>query len=354
MIGKIVGTQFAQAKAKGIETGSVLNIMHDKENKFNTNALAVYLEDERLGYIGEADEIFKLDRDQFPIQAEVLDFMIKTEEETKFKKHEVGTLVSCSFEIKEIGGLKMSNNIKSFNEEGVIINFDEEPHTYTYNDVVLTGATTFIKKYIVPFESSTMINNCARSWDLPKTLIQKAWELNRDATSTFGTGIHKALQFEDLYRAYYKKSGDRCFTIKHPVLSKIVSDFFLFHESLGFKGTVFPEALISDVENQSCALADRILVTDNKNKICRLQDYKVNHSFDSSGKVNFRNLPEEINLPTSKLSKLSLQLKEQARMLEKSGWTVEAFDGFVFSDKWYHYEADTLEGFNILEGTFSK
>ena len=86
---------------------------------------------------------------------------------------------------------------------------------------------------------------------------------------------------------------------------------------------------------------------------CRLQDYKVNHSFNDKGKVTFKNLPSEINLPSTKLSKLSLQLKTQAYMLEKQGWIVEGFDGFVFNGKWEYYEANTLDGLNILTGEFN-
>ena len=72
--------------------------------------------------------------------------------------------------------------------------------------------------------------------------IKKAWELNRDATATFGTGIHKALKFEDLYRNYRKPKDDtRCSTIKHPLIVKIANDFFGFYDSLGLKEKSFPK-----------------------------------------------------------------------------------------------------------------
>jgi cobyrinic acid a,c-diamide synthase len=85
-------------------------------------------------------------------------------------------------------------------------------------------------------------------------------------------------------------------------------------------------------------------------KKCRIQDYKVNADFSDNGKEKIINLPKEIKLDGNKVSKLSLQLKFHARMLEKSGWTVEGFDGFVYDGKWNYYEANELAGLDILTG----
>lgn len=143
--------------------------------------------------------------------------------------------------------------------------------------------------------------------------------------------------------------------IKHPFLNSIVQDFFTFYDSLGFTGDVIPEALVSDIENMYCGLADRILVTSWENKTCRLQDYKVNHSFITEGVEKFNNLvPRELGFTGTKLNKLSLQLKFHQQMLAKSGWIVEGFDGFILEDKWIHYEADMLKGFDIITGTYTK
>ena len=345
----IVGTEFAKAKADGIEAGMSVGIRHDKDNKFDKNALGVYFNDERIGYIGKNSDIYDLDRVNFPKIATINDFYIKSEDDEKFKRHEVGCLVSCTIEIENSVEIIETNNVLSFNEEDVVINFNEDTHTYTdKNGNKLMGATTYIKKYIIDFDADTIIPRCVVSWGVPKKTIQDAWDLGRDLAGSFGTGIHKALEFEDLYRNHEKKNGDRCFNIKHPVIKRIVNEFFDFYDTLGFKGEVIPEALISDAENGHCALADRVLVTSWEKKTCRLQDYKVNHSFTKNGAVNFKGLP--MKLPTTKLSKLALQLKFQAQMLEKSGWTIEGMDGFVFDSEWRYYEVDMLDGFDIING----
>lgn len=351
MRSRIVGTEFAKAQAKGIQENSEIVIYHDTENQFDDKALAVSFNSERIGYISKSDNIYDIERINFPIKGKVVDFYIKDEFDEKFKRHDVGQLVSCTIEIEDRVKLFQENNVKSFNEEGVIINFNEETHTYTNPTTKnkLTGATTFIKRYYKEF-SSDAIHTCVKYWGLEKEIIQGAWDLGRDLAGNFGTGIHKALEFEDLYGVYRKpKDGSRCFNIKHPMLKKIVQEFYELNDSLGFEGDVIPEALITDVENDFCALADRVLVTSWKEKRCRLQDYKVNINFTTPGECNWSELMP-LNLPTTKLSKLALQLKFQSQMLEKNGWTVEGCDGFIYTGKWEHHEVDMLKGFDIVRG----
>jgi len=343
----IVGTQFSKAYAKDIQEGSEVLIAHDPSNKFDENALTVTFGDELLGHIGKNSDLYKLERDNFPKKAYVTDFYRKTEGD-KFNKHDADTIVACNIEVP-----KETNLIQSFTED-VAIDFDEASHTYTYKGKKFKGGTTFIKKYLVPFDKIVMSERIADGWGMSAEDIQSAWKLNQQFSIDFGHGIHKALEFEDLYRHHTKsKDGSRCFNIKHPGLKNIVQEFFDLYDSLGFKGDVLPEVVLTDIENGFCGTADRLLVTSWERKTCRLQDYKVNHSFNVKGSEQLTNLPEGMKLPNTKLSKLSLQLKFYAAMLEKQGWTVEAFDAFVYSDKWEYFEADMLDGFDIITGDYN-
>lgn len=349
---KIVGTQFSKAKADGIKQGDTCVVSHEQDNQYDKMALAVHYNKERIGYVGKGSDIYDLDRNRFPLEVKVVDFLFKQDGD-QYSKHELGTLVACTLEAIDLVEIKPEDNVKSFNED-VEINFNEEKHIYTHNGRTLTGATTYIKKYIVDdFKDGTVAERCSKFWNIPTKKIKDAWKLAGQLSATFGTGIHKALEFEDLYRSYKKpKDNSRCFKIKHPVIRRIVDEFFELQEELGYdKYDVIPEALVSDVENGLCGLADRILVTSWEEKTCRIQDYKVNHSFNVDGEVKFNeNLPKELELTKTKLSKLSLQLKFHKQMLEKSGWTVVGFDGFIYEDKWIHYEPKMLDGFNILTG----
>ncbi len=346
----IVGSEFTKATANGIKEGSAVTITHDTDNKFDDKALGVYFNSERLGYIGKGTDLYDIDRTGFPKTGKVVDFYKKVEGD-KFSRHEEGCIVSVNIEIEDDIKLFSEDNVKSFNEEGVVINFNEQTHTYTYNGKILTGCTTYIKKYVKEFDATAIIPNCEKSWKVPSKTIRNAWELGRDLASTFGISIHKAIEFEDLYGNYTKpKDGSRCFAIKHPAIQNIVAEFFVLYDKLGFQGEVFPEALVSDVENGICGLADRIIVKSREDKVCELFDYKINHSFDVHGEVKFENLPASLLLPETKLSKLALQLNFHQRMLEKQGWTVEGLHGFVYESEWKYYKVKELVGFNILTG----
>lgn len=345
----IVGTQFVKVEVPEMVVGSDIDIYHDLKNEFDNKALAVFYNKKRIGYIGKGSDVYDLPRNTFPKYAKVVDFYIREEGDKKFTKHQIGTLVSCNIEIPDVIKLEDKDNKISFNE-GIIINFNERTHTYTFEGKTLVGATTIIKKFMKDFDSEFMIGRCSNSWGVKKDTIKDAWDLGANLAATFGTGIHKALEFEDRYRHLQKKNGDRCFNVKHPAIKRIIDEFYDLYDSMEFSGYVVAEALISDVENGICGLADRILILNKEDKICRIQDYKVNHSVEKKGSVSFHNLPEGFKkLATTKLSKFSLQLKCYAEMLEKSGWKVLGYDVFVYNEKWKYYCLDQLEGLNILD-----
>lgn len=347
----IVGTQFSKAVAEGITEGAEVTLSPEPENKFDDKAVAVHFNKERLGYIGKNSSIYDMDRDLFPLKATVNSFYRK-EEGDKFKSHDVGNLVACTIEVPDLD--PDADEIISFTE-GVPVNFNEGTHTYTYQGRILSGGTSFIKKYIQPFDSVGTAEFCSKNWGIPAKEVLKAWSLSGDIARDYGNSIHKALEFEQTYRDHKKKGGERCFVIKHPIIRQIVDDFYTLYDTLKLdKGEVLSEVLVTDVDAGLSGLIDRLVITDNEKKTCRLQDFKVNHSFLTLGQETFVNLPEGLELPGNKLSKLSLQLKYYASLLEKKGWTVQGFDAFVYEGGWRYYPADTLDGFDILNNTYKE
>lgn len=355
MRSRIVGTEFNPSEAEGIQEGSQITISHEPYNQFDSKALVVLFNDEKIGYISKTDDIYDIERINFPITGKVVDFYIKDESDTKFKKHLVNHLVSCTIEIADRVELKKEDNVKSFNEEGVIINFNEDNHTYTYQGRVLKGATTTIKKFIEKFDENNILPQCEKYWEIDRKIIKSAWELNRDVSAGFGTSIHKMIEFNILYKGYKKpKDNTRCFKVKHPILNRILNEFEVLYNELNIKGDIIPEALVSDVENDICGLADMLIVTDWNNKICELVDFKVNVEFNKRKSVKFKNIPTSLGFTGSKLDKLSLQLRVHQQMLQKNGWTVNGLHAMVFEDKWKHFKVKDISNFNILTGEINK
>lgn len=237
---------------------------------------------------------------------------------------------------------------KSFNEEGVVIHFDEIEHSYTYNGKQLVSVTNYIKKFFNPFKLNTVAKSISKKWGIGSDEIKKLWESSGAVASGFGTAIHNALEHYEVNKSLgveiNKKRGiaENYALPKHPLLRSIIDGFIEINPYGEYD--VVCEALVSDVENGICGHADRITIISWEDKICRVGDYKIQFDVDikdSKHKV----LPPLDFLPSTKLSKYQIQMSKYSNMLQKSGWTILGLDVFVYSDKWYHYELPMLELF---------
>jgi len=81
---------------------------------------------------------------------------------------------------------------------------------------------------------------------------------------------------------------------------------------------------------------------DKKNKIARVQDYKVNIGAEKEEKHSKPKHPFS-HLPANKLTKYALQLSFYASILKKHGWTIEGLDVFIFEHKWVHHQLDLID-----------
>ncbi len=234
--------------------------------------------------------------------------------------------------------------IQSFNED-ISVNFDPITHTYLFNGKQLVSATGYIERFYKEFDTENISKASAKSWGVGQEDVKNLWSSNGNLTSEFGNVVHKALELSSKYEAMgnivsKKKELEENYAMpKHPILKAIVKGFIKINKT---SGIAIPEALITDVERGYCGHADRILITDEKKKICRIQDYKVNinsEEISSSHKV----LPPFNELPSNKISKYQLQMSFYANMLEKTGWKVEGLDVFVYEDSWKHFALPVLK-----------
>lgn len=233
---------------------------------------------------------------------------------------------------------------KSFNED-VQIAFDPLGHTYFYGDKQLTGATEYIKRFYKPFDAETISGVLEDKWQVTQAEIKEIWDMNGGLTSEFGSLVHTALEFYHNHNvagekiAKAKGESTNYVLPKHPILKQIVQDFLKIDNR---KGKIINEVLITNVSKGICGHADAIEIIDEKKKICRVGDYKVNinsQEIDNSQKV----LAPFSSLPSNKLSKYQLQLSVYGNMLEASGWTVEGLDVYVYEDGWKHYPLPLLK-----------
>jgi hypothetical protein len=185
----------------------------------------------------------------------------------------------------------------------------------------------------------------AKSWGVEQQDIKDLWDSNTRLSSSFGTVVHHALEHYDRFMKLGEIIQEKRELLenyampKHPILKSIVMGFKELYKGVG---EIIPEALITDVSSGYCGHADRILIVDKENKICRVQDYKINvgsESISSSSKA----LKPFNELPANKITKYQLQMSFYSNMLEKSGWTVQGLDVFVLEDTWKMFNLEVLK-----------
>lgn len=235
--------------------------------------------------------------------------------------------------------------IKSFNED---VEIDYEPiyHTYSHGNNTLVSATEYIKKFFKEFDAETISSVLESKWKVPAQTIKELWNSNGELTSDFGNVVHKALEYYQKYKEVgsvisSQQGEDKNYALpKHPILREIILG--LEEKTKDDNGSVVVEVLVSDIKNGICGRIDNLLIINEEKKICRVRDYKVNINSEDIDK-NHKVLKPFDNLPSNKLSKYQLQLSVYANMLQKSGWTVEGLDVYVYEDEWKHYVLDVLD-----------
>jgi hypothetical protein len=342
MIEKLVGHSFNPTKAETLKVGSMVDLVHDKSNKYSSRTIAVMFDGLKLGHVGEKnneqhEEIFKA----LPLRAEVctLARLEPGEELGKFKTGEITHL-----EFKFPMPSDEQEGIQSWNEPKYRVRFDSVVHRYTHEGKELIGATTYIKKWIKEFDADRIAGVYANNLGVKKSEVLAMWKSGGSVASTWGTAIHKALEHYYTFRELGKIIQDKKeldynkALPSHPLLRKIV---LLFIEKFDSDKKIVTEALVTNMEAGICGLVDRLEILDEEKKICRVQDYKVNIGSEEENGDKY--LGQFADLPRNKLSKYQLQLSVYARMLELSGWSVEGLDVYIYENGWKHYELQKLK-----------
>jgi len=343
---------------KLLSVGSKLDFLHvpafygsGEKRKEYPNAIAVMFGDKKVGALAESSDpdspqqsILRLIKDGKPPNGTVIEIMVPSEVQTFKMTYKIEVEVP---EYKEPPKDTVSEVVKltSFNEEGVVVDFNKTTHKYEHNGVKLTGASSETKKFTQEFNAEMVAKNCENSWGVPASDIVSLWESNAEVATEFGTVIHKLLEHHE----QNKERGARIKTSrgtsedpsrpKHPILGGIIDGFE--RVSSGDTGKVYSEVLVTSVRTSRCGQIDRLLVIDEKKKICRVQDYKVNVGAEELSAKNKLKEPYK-DMPANKLSKYTLQLNFYAQILEESGWTVGGIDVYVLEDEWKKFELNRI------------
>ena len=186
--------------------------------------------------------------------------------------------------------------------------------------------------------------------DIKKALLEM-WDLNRIASTSYGTSIHAALENYDRFYKLGDKTkkvqvlktktnvGPNKALSKNPFLSKIVQDF---HEKFGGDYIRLNEQFIWTHEAQLCGSIDRVKVIDSEKKIIRIQDFKTDGDIHETK----YQLPESIFRGVGKAA-LKKGVKEKPNTVEDTllglHWLQLSFYAHILT-KYYGY---TVEGLDV-------
>ena len=343
MKAKIVGISFNPTDNPKIAVTTPVSLIHDKDNKFSSRAIAVMFGEQLLGHIGEKnnefhEEIFNA----LPIEAEVCR-VARLAEDEKFGKFETNQITSLEIEFPMASDKE--DGIQSFNEPDVTVIFDPTEHKYTHDGKVLIGCSTYVKRWFKEFDTENISGAVANSLGVKQSEVLAVWENGGKISADFGTVIHNAFEHYEKYKeigGIMQEKKDLPYNKalpSHPVLRDIVLDFLqrFTHK----EDEVAVEAIVTNIERGLSGTIDRLLILDSENKICRVQDYKIN--IDCEVEDNRKKfLGQMAPLPPNKLSEYQIKMSFYARLLELAGWKVEGLDAFVYDGEWKKYSMEVL------------
>lgn len=229
---------------------------------------------------------------------------------------------------------------------GVALAFDPLAHKYVNKQgkQYLSGSV-FAHKYQHEFDEQKIVPDMAAKHEVPEEDIKNLWKIKGEASTSLGTAIHAALEMYGKYHALGEKLGSNkkpvVNTALHdqPILKNIVQKFFKDR----MKEDAEYEVFVADDELMWCGQIDRLLITDRKKKICRIQDYKTNSDVNKKG-FNGKLLAPFDDMPDTPLSGYWLQLSFYARIMQKHGWTVEGLDVLHFDgEDWVTYTREVID-----------
>lgn len=229
---------------------------------------------------------------------------------------------------------------------GTQVYFDPIAHVYRGADGKRwLGGSTFAGQYQSEFAGATiakrMADKAAKGGvTVNPDEILAMWELNADASATFGTAVHAALQlygeYLELSRAV-KDGSDESALTSNPVMRPIVEAFFKtrMHEKALY------ECFVADPARLHCGLIDRLVVEDDGS--VWVEDFKTNADVQKEKKIL---PPFKGEVEDTALGAYWLQLSFYSRILQVHGKTVNGLRVHHWTgepDGWVTYEHDVLD-----------
>lgn len=230
---------------------------------------------------------------------------------------------------------------------GTVLYFDPVAHTYTdAQGNRYKGGSSFAKQFTEPFPADPISGRMAAKAGVEQQSILDMWSLNGDASSSFGTAVHAALELRGKYGELSQalKGTYESATSSNPTLRPIVEKFFS-GERAEIKAEY--EALVADPARLHAGLIDRLEIFEDGVKVTDFKTYKEPPE-NSSEKIL---APFTDLVPANKLGLAQLQLSFYSRILQVHGVNVLGLAVYHWDgDDWIEYPMPVID----LDGAFEE
>lgn len=238
--------------------------------------------------------------------------------------HIVGISKQYAEEGKALKSVGASNSFKQVEcLVGGSILYDEVNHIYTNDagDVYLSGSK-YAAQFGKVFAKEAIAEKMATKSGVPADEILEIWKMGGQASMSFGTAIHEAMEMYGKFTKTCKVLEKEYHMSNIPMVKQIVADFFKGRE----QENALYEPMIVDHKRKWAGQVDRLLIVDEAKKICRIQDYKTNGE-----------------LKPDKLEEYWHQLSFYGSIMQAHGWTVDGLDIHHWSTVWKTYSNEMKE-----------
>lgn len=238
--------------------------------------------------------------------------------------------------------------VKLCRVSGTKVIFDPIAHTYRDSKGnYYRGGSGFASKYKEKFPAELIAKKMAdkAGGEVSPEQIIAMWDLNGEASSSHGTGVHAALQLYGEYAELSRKvkgGSDEAALTKNPTLRPMVLDFFTDARKAE---TAYYEEFVCDERILACGLIDRLVVEDDG---LWVEDYKTNADVHKPEKIlaPFTDVVE----PTA-LGGYVIQLSYYGTILQRHGRTVKGLRIHHWAgSKWVTYEREMIDLSGVLGG----
>jgi hypothetical protein len=223
---------------------------------------------------------------------------------------------------------------------GTVVSFDPVAHVYSPGRWL--SGSAFASRFTSDFPADMIAGRMADKAGVDAADVLAMWAKNAEASSTFGTAVHAALELYGKYLSLSRivKGTDESAMTKNPVLKPIVEAFF---EGRAGEDAHY-EVFVADPVLKHCGQIDRLLVVEGRT--IRVQDFKTNTDLTKSESIS---LPFKGVVESSKLGAYWLQLSFYARILQSHGFVVEGLDIFHWDgSSWVTYSHDVVDISEVL------